>query len=77
MVDHLKLVPAIAITPAEQIRQRIKKIKPPAMIECRCGSRQVLQVKSGVLIKDGKPSGGTKQLLCAACFAKGDLVILA
>ena len=30
-----------------------------------------------MLFKDGKPTGGTPQWICAACLAKGDRVVVA
>jgi hypothetical protein len=37
----------------------------------------VIETKIGVLFKNGKPSGGTKQLICALCMLKGERVVLA
>ena len=66
-------------TPAERVRQRIKAHpKPATMLQChRCGGREVMVTWIGVLWQDGKTKGGTKQLLCASCFAKGERVVLA
>ncbi len=62
----------------EKIRQRLKRIpRPVALLECRCGSRELIETKTGVLFKDGKPRGGTKQMICAACLAKGERVVVA
>ena len=36
---------------------------------CSCGSATFLQVKTGVQLRDGKVSGGTKQLACFHCGA--------
>lgn len=72
----LKLVPIAEPTPAEQVRKRIRRMDRPAfMVQCnRCGGREMIEVKTGVLLKDGKPSGGTRQLLCAACMLRGERV---
>lgn len=51
--------------------------KPVSMLECRCGSREFIETKSGVLYKNGRPTGGTKQLLCLHCLMKGDRVVIA
>lgn len=66
-------------TPAEDVRERVRKqAKPPSMISCRrCGGREVLLVKMGMLFKDGKPRGGTTQYLCAGCHCRGERVVLA
>lgn len=63
----------------EKVRKSIRAMpKPPAMIQCyRCGGREVIETKIGMLYKSGKAGGGTKQILCAACFMKGERVMLA
>jgi transcription elongation factor Elf1 len=66
-------------TPAEQVRKRLReRSKPiPSLIQChRCGSREVLETKIGMVYKASKASGGTKQILCAACFMRGERVVL-
>lgn len=75
---HLKIVDKPPIEPKEEVRRRVRRHpKPAGMLSChRCGGREVLQAKSGVLVKDGKPVGGTKVLLCALCLAKGERVVL-
>ena len=51
--------------------------RPPSMIRChRCGGAEVIQTKIGMMYKDGKAVGGTKQLLCALCFMLGERVVL-
>ena len=66
-------------TPAEQVRKRVRAMpKPATMIQChRCGGREVIETKIGVLLQAGKTKGGTKQLLCACCLLKGERVVLA
>jgi hypothetical protein len=70
-------------TPPDTARQRtVDKVKaapkPGAMLQCpRCGGREVLALLSGVLLKSGKPTGGTKQIVCAACYMKGERIVLA
>ncbi|MGY2258124.1 hypothetical protein [Pseudomonas sp. SDO55104_S430] len=65
-------------TPAEEVRKRVRAApKPPTMVQChRCGGREVIESKIGVLMKNGKPTGGTKALLCLACLLKGERVTL-
>lgn len=63
--------------PTERVRKRVRKTAVPLIVQChRCGGREVIETKIGVVMKDGKPSGGTKQLLCAACFMKGERVVI-
>ena len=51
--------------------------RTPSMIRChRCGGAEVFQTKIGMMYKDGKAVGGTKQLLCALCFMQGERVVL-
>lgn len=66
-------------TPLEQARKRVRAMPKPAhMIQCyRCGSREVIETKIGMFYKNGKATGGTKQVLCASCFMKGERVVLA
>jgi len=67
-------------TPADEVRKRMReRPKPiPALIQChRCGGREVFETKIGMIYKAGKASGGTKQVLCAQCFMKGERVVLA
>ena len=65
-------------TPAEQVRRRVRAMpKPATMVQChRCGGREVIETKIGVLMKNGKPTGGTKALLCVCCLLKGERVTL-
>jgi hypothetical protein len=65
-------------TPVEQARKRVRAMpKPAAMIQChRCGGREVIETKTGVMLKDGKPTGGTKALLCVGCLMNGQRVLL-
>lgn len=65
-------------TPTEQVRKRVRAMpKPATMVQChRCGGREVIETKIGVLMRDGKPTGGTKQLLCVGCLLNGERVLL-
>ena len=54
-----------------------RKAKAGPMIEChRCGGREVMQTRIGMLMIAGKPTGGTKALICAGCHRKGERVVL-
>lgn len=66
-------------TPQQRVRERIKRApKPASMIQChRCGCREVLELKTGMLYQEGRTKGGTKAIVCAACFMKGERVVLA
>jgi len=76
VTTKLSIVPKTTAPESERRRQRLKESKPAALIECRCGCCEVIEIKSSVLLKDGRPQGGVKQLICAACFAKGERVVL-
>lgn len=78
-VPKLSIVKPSAPSPAEQVRQRVRAMpKPATLLQCpRCGGREVIETKSGMLLKDGKPSGGTKQHVCALCLSKGERVVVA
>jgi hypothetical protein len=74
----LRLIPQAEPTPAEKVRQRVRKTKPATMLQCnRCAGREVIETKTGVLFKNGRATGGQKQTLCALCFSKGERVVLA
>lgn len=63
--------------PPEKRRKPKATPKLRAMLEChRCGGREVIAAKIGVEVIDGKPSGGTKSLLCAGCLLRGERVTL-
>jgi len=66
-------------TREQRVIDRIKKLRKPAsMIQCpRCGSREVLPLTTGALLRDGKVTGGTTVHVCASCFMKGERVVLA
>ena len=77
-MPNLKLVPSKPASPQEKVRQRIKAMpRPASMLQCRCGSREFIEAKTGVEYFNGKPRGGTKQLLCLHCLMKGDRVVIA
>jgi len=60
--------------------EKVKKARPSAayVLRChRCGSTEVIETKVGMIFKNGKAHGGAKQILCAACFMKGERVVLA
>jgi hypothetical protein len=65
-------------TPAEQVRKRVRAMpKPATMVQChRCGGREVIETKIGVLMKNGRPTGGTKTLICAGCLLTGERVVV-
>jgi hypothetical protein len=66
-------------TPRQRAVDKVKAApKPGTMLQCpRCGGREVLSLLSGVLFKNGKPTGGTRQIVCAACYMKGERIVLA
>lgn len=78
MKPALTIVPPSQPSEAEKARQRLRKAtKPAEMLQCpRCAGREVLEVRSGVLLKNGRASGGTKTLCCAACHRQGERVPL-
>lgn len=62
----------------EQAMKSVRSMPRPAeMIRChRCGGAEVIVTKIGMMYKDGKATGGTKQILCALCFMRGERVLL-
>jgi hypothetical protein len=67
-----------ADTPKQRVRDRVKAMdKPEQIAQCpRCGCREVIETKIGVTIRNGKSVGGTKQLICAACYMLGSRVVI-
>jgi len=65
-------------TPAQRVRERVKKMaKPAEMVQCRrCGGREFMPTKTGVLFKDGKMTGGTPNLICVNCLSRGERVAI-
>lgn len=77
-MPNLKLIQGTPApdTPAQRVRERVKKMPKPAdMAQCpRCGGREFLTTKTGVLLKGGKPSGGTPNMICVTCLTRGERV---
>lgn len=61
-------------TPTERVRKRVRAMDTPAgMLQCpRCGGRETLDTRIGATTS----GGGTKQRLCAACFLRGERVVI-
>jgi hypothetical protein len=77
MAPPLKLVPKAAPSAKEAVRQRVRATpKPATMLQCRCGSREVIEARQGVLLRGGKPSGGSKVLICLNCMLRGERVVV-
>lgn len=48
------------------------------LVRCpRCTGLAMLEVKLGMVWKNGKPSGGQKQIVCGTCLARGEHVVVA
>ncbi|WP_171061367.1 MULTISPECIES: hypothetical protein [unclassified Pseudomonas] len=47
------------------MRKRVRAMpKPALMVQChRCGGREVIETKIGVMMKSGKPTGGIQALI--------------
>lgn len=77
---HLTIIPKTEPIdgPVERSRKRVKAMDVPAqMIQCpRCGGRELIETRIGVLLKRGRATGGTKCLLCAICLLKGERVVV-
>lgn len=49
--------------------------KPAEMLQCRrCGGREFTETVTGSILRHGKPSGGTKALICVICLLAGERV---
>ena len=57
-------------------RKRMRaKAAPGPIIRCpSCTGLAMIEVKLGMVVRNGKPSGGQKVLVCATCLAQGRTV---
>lgn len=76
-MKQLSLVPPKAPSGAEKVRQRLKAQKPDSVLQCRCGGRELLPVKGGMIYRNGKAVGGVTQYLCVQCLMRGERVVVA
>ena len=64
-------------TKREQVQDRLAEMVPTWMLKCpRCGSLELVETRTGVISKNGRPSGGTKTLLCLHCMVRGERVVV-
>lgn len=65
-------------THKQRVIDRIKAMpKPACMLQCRrCGGCETMVLTSCAMLKNGKVGGGTKQIVCASCFMRGERVVL-
>lgn len=78
-MPRLTVVPPSEPAAADKVRLRVKAApKPASMLQCnRCGGRELLETRTGVLYENGKVKGGTKQMVCATCHMNGERVVIA
>lgn len=68
----LRIVLAPKPGPREKARLKLKSIKPADIVQCnRCGGREFIETKTGVMFKDAKTVGGFKNLICLCCLLNG------
>lgn len=73
----LHLIPSIEKPSEGKNSRRRRASKPAEMLQCpRCAGREVIVSTIGVLLRDGKLTGGTKQVLCVGCLTNGERVVL-
>jgi hypothetical protein len=73
----LHLIPPTEKPPERKNSRRRRALKPAEMLQCpRCAGREVIVTTIGVLLRDGKLTGGTKQVLCVGCPTRGERVVL-
>lgn len=69
-------------TDKQKVRKRLRDSRaengPYNQLSChRCSGIAVIEIKLGMIVKRGqRPSGGTKQIICATCFKDGEMVTL-
>lgn len=59
--------------------KRMKASVPDTpIVRCpRCTGLAMLEVKLGMVWKNGKPTGGQKQIVCGTCLARDEHVVVA
>lgn len=78
---RLTLVPP-PTAPRDKKVERIAKIKreaPPSLLQCplrTCLSTSFIEERTGVMLRNGKASGGTKVLICAMCMTRGKRTVV-
>lgn len=74
---RFKLIEGTPLPEQDPVRKRLRAVKPAELLQChRCGGREVIETKVGVMFRAGKATGGTRIRLCAHCFMKGERVVL-
>lgn len=68
---------------AEPKAYRARHRGDPEMLTCwQCevdigvATAMTMEVKQGRMVRDGKPEGGTRMIVCAHCLARGKTTIL-
>lgn len=58
-------------------KKRMKASLPNTpIVRCpRCTGLAMIEVKIGMVWKDGKPAGGQKTVVCAACLVQGEYLV--
>lgn len=77
MAALLTLVPAPPPSEDQARRLRIRATKKGSELQCGCGSRDAIEVRSGAMLRGRSVAGGTVIWLCAACLMQGRRVVLA
>lgn len=58
-------------------RYRARKRGDAELLTCPvCDAAITTEVKLGRMVRDGKPEGGTRAILCAMCLSKGKVTRL-
>lgn len=69
----LALVPPAPKPPDK--REALRRHASAELLECpRCAGREFIEARTGVQLKRGKASAGTRTLLCAVCLLRGERV---
>lgn len=68
----LKIIKKPELSPKAEVHRRIRTMRrPDGMLQCgRCGGRVVMTATAGVVIKNGRKTGGTviEKDVCAICY---------
>jgi hypothetical protein len=75
-VNRPTILPDLELSPADKVLSRVKKQpRPDGMLQCpRCGSRDVINIRNGVIVKAGRQTFRGTQIVkdaCGLCWKKG------
>ena len=67
-----------ANTLQNRVKQRLRATRQSDILQCpNCEGRELMETVTGVALVNGKPKGGARTMVCAACHREGRRVVVA